>query len=58
MRTCPGCAKGLLPPFKGGNAVVCQNGDCRGVYNAEGDLIGRWSHDWSAFEPLTGEKAA
>ena len=40
MNECPRCKTFSLPLSKGGDAVACQNGECRRIVTLEGEVIG------------------
>ncbi len=54
-RECPGCGTASLPAIDAGSkatAVVCQDPQCRRVYDRDGVQVGRWTEGYGVFEPL------
>ena len=44
-----------LPPFKGGDAVTCQNRECRTIYDPTDKYMGYWTPEYQ--EPVYRQPA-
>ncbi len=56
---CPACKGYMLPAPKGGDAVACQNAECRAVVSVDGGaILGEWTEGYGRFVATGREVSA